>query len=355
MTTRHMTPYGTLSTGEAVTQAALTAANGVTVRVISFGGIITAIETPDREGRLSNIVLGFPDLESYETHNGNCHFGALIGRFANRIAHGRFTLDGQTHQLPVNNAPNTLHGGPNGFGRRLWSLDADPDDAGAVILTLVSPDGEASYPGTLKIAVIYRLRDDGALRIEYTATTDQTTIVNLTNHSYFNLAGNGSGSIEQQVVRIEADHYTPIDEKLIPTGEIATLSGTPLDFRTATSIGARLRDPHPQLVLAQGYDHNWVIRPGTPGALAEAAHIHDPVSGRTLTCLTTHPGLQFYTGNFLDGSKRGSAGTLYRQTDGFTLETQHFPDSPNQPGFPSTLLSPGQTYRHSTEFHFHTA
>ena len=354
MTTRHLSAYGTLSTGEAITQATLTASNGVTVRVIGFGGIITSIETPDREGRLGNIVLGFPDLESYETHNGNCHFGALIGRFANRIARGRFTLDGREYQLPINNAPNSLHGGPEGFGRRVWALAPDPDDVGAVTLSLVSQDGEAGYPGTLQITVTYRLSDDGVLRIEYVATTDQPTIVNLTNHSYFNLGGNGSGSIEQQVVRIEADHYTPIDETLIPTGEIAMLDGTPLDFRKATAIGARLRNPHPQLTLAQGYDHNWVIRPGAPGALVEAAHIHDPASGRTLTCLTTHPGLQFYTGNFLDGSKQGSAGTLYRQTDGFTLETQHFPDSPNQPNFPSTLLNPGQTYRQSTEFHFGT-
>lgn len=358
MTTRQMTPYGTLSTGEEVARATLTAGNGVSVSVIGFGGIITAIHVPDRDGRLDNVVLGFPDLEAYEAHNGSCHFGALIGRFANRIARGRFTLDGREYQLPINNGANSLHGGPKGFGRRLWDLAPDPDDEGGVLLSLVSADGEAGYPGTVRITVAYRLGDDGALRIDYTTTTDQLTILNLTNHTYFNLAGNGSGSVADQVVRIEADHYTPVDETLIPTGEIATVDGTPMDFRSATAIGARLREPNPQLVLAMGYDHNWVIRPGTPGALpgalTEAAHIHDPATGRTLTCLTTQPGVQFYTGNSLDGSKPGSAGTLYRQTEGFTLETQHFPDSPNQPNFPSTLLRPGETYRHSTVFRFGT-
>ncbi len=354
MTTRQMTAYGTLSTGEEVSCATLTAANGVSVSVIGFGGIITAIHAPDRDGRLDNVVLGFPDLDAYETYNGSCHFGALIGRFANRIARGRFTLDGRGHQLPINNGLNSLHGGPNGFGRRLWDIVPDPDDEGGVLLSLVSADGEAGYPGTVHITVAYRLADDGALSIDYTATTDQPTILNLTNHTYFNLAGNGSGSVAGQVVRIEADHYTPVDETLIPTGEIAAVDGTPMDFRQATAIGARLREPHPQLMLAMGYDHNWVIRPAAPGALAEAAHIHDPATGRTLTCLTTHPGVQFYTGNSLDGSKPGSAGTLYRQTEGFTLETQHFPDSPNQPNFPSTVLRPGNTYRHSTVFRFGT-
>ncbi len=350
MTTLNMTPYGMLSTGEPVVRATLTASSGVSVSVISFGGIITTIAAPDRDGRLDNIVLGFPDLAAYEAHNGNHHFGALIGRFANRIAGGRFSLDGTPHQLPVNDGPNSLHGGPNGFGRRVWQLTPQGDDA--VTLSLTSADGEAGFPGTLQVAVTYRLGDDDTLRIDYVATTDKPTVINLTNHSYFNLAGNGSGSIAGHVARIEADHYTPVDETLIPTGEIASLDGTALDFRTPTPIGTRLRDP--QLALTRGYDHNWVVRPGVAGALVEAAQVHDPASGRALTCLTTHPGLQFYTGNFLDGTRVGSAGTLYRQTDGFTLETQHFPDSPNQPGFPQTVLRPGETYRHSTVFRFHT-
>ncbi len=352
MTTLRLSDYGTLSNGERVGHAALTTSRGISVGVISFGGIITAIETPDRHGRLGNIVLGFADLAAYEAHNGDCHFGAVIGRFANRIAGGRFTLDGTTHRLPINNAPNSLHGGPNGFGRRNWTLAPHGEDG--VRLTLVSPDGEAGYPGTLQVAVTYRLSDDGALRIDYEARTDRPTITNLTNHSYFNLAGNGSGSIEAHVARLDADHYTPISADLIPTGEIAPVGGTPLDFRTPAAIGARLREAHPQLALARGYDHNWVLRAGTAGALAEAATIHDPHSGRALTCLTTQPGLQFYTGNFLDGTRTGSAGTLYRQGDGFTLETQHFPDSPNQPGFPSAALRPHQTTRHSTVFRFHT-
>ncbi len=341
--------YGTLSTGERVLRATLTA-GGVSVSIISYGGIITRIEAPDRQGRTDNVVLGFADLAAYEAHNGNHHFGALIGRFANRIARGRFTLDGHGHQLPVNDAPNSLHGGPAGFGRRVWTLTPQGDDA--VVLSLDSADGEAGYPGALRVEVTYRLDEDGTLSLDYRAVTDRPTILNLTNHSYFNLAGNGSGSVARQVVRIEADRYTPIDEDMIPTGEIASLDGTPLDFREPTEIGARLRDPHPQLALARGYDHNWVLRGG--GELAEAVQVHDPVSGRALTCLTTEPGVQFYTGNFLDGTRRGSAGTLYRQGDGFTLETQHFPDSPNQPGFPSTVLRPDQTYRQSTAFRFHT-
>ena len=351
MTTLRTDDYGTLSTGERVLRATLTAGCGVSVSVISYGGIITRIEAPDREGRPDNVVLGFPDLAAYEAHNGNHHFGALIGRFANRIAGGRFTLDGQAHQLPVNDGPNSLHGGPTGFGRRLWTLTPQGDDA--VLLSLHSADGEAGFPGALRVEVTYRLDDDGTLRLDYRAVTDRPTILNLTNHSYFNLAGNGSGSVERQVVRIEADHYTPIDDTLIPTGEIASLDGTPLDFRQPTEIGARLRDPHPQLSLARGYDHNWVLRGGR-GELVEAAQVHDPASRRALTCLTTLPGLQFYTGNFLDGTRCGSAGTLYRQGDGFTLETQHFPDSPNQPGFPSTVLRAGETYPHATAFRFHT-
>ncbi len=350
MTTLRTAAYGTLSTGERVLRATLTAGNGVSVSIISYGGIVTRIEAPDREGRLGNVVLGFADLAGYEAHNGNHHFGALIGRFANRIAKGRFALDGRDYQLPVNDGPNSLHGGPAGFGRRAWILTPQGDDA--VVLSLDSADGEAGYPGALRIDVTYRLDDDGTLRLDYRAVTDRPTILNLTNHSYFNLAGNGSGSVERHVVRIEADHYTPIDGNLIPTGEVASLDGTPLDFREPTEIGARLRDPHPQLALARGYDHNWVLRGG--GDLAEAALVHDPVSGRALTCLTTEPGVQFYTGNFLDGTRCGSAGTLYRQGDGFTLETQHFPDSPNQPGFPSTVLRPDQTYRQSTAFRFHT-
>ena len=352
MTTLTLGDYGTLSSGEHVTEAILAAASGVSVRILSYGGIIAAVEAPDCDGRRANVVLGFADLASYEAHNGNCHFGALIGRFANRIARGRFTLDGATYQLPINDPPNSLHGGPDGFGRRNWSLTPEGDDS--VRLSLRSPDGDAGFPGALEVTVVYRLGDDGALSIDYSARVDRPTVLNLTNHSYFNLAGNGSGSVERQVIRIEADQYTPVDDSMIPTGAFADIEGTPFDFRATTEIGARLRAGDPQLALTRGYDQNWVLRPATDGGLALAAVAHDPASGRALTCLTTQPGVQFYTGNFLDGTKRGSAGTLYRQGDGFTLETQHFPDSPNQPSFPSTVLRPGETYRHSTVFRFHT-
>ncbi len=352
MTSLQTRGYGILAGGEPVTEARLTAGCGVSVSIISYGGIITAIETPDRHGRPGNIVLGFADLAGYQTQNGDCHFGALIGRYANRIARGRFSLDGQLYQLPVNDPPNTLHGGPDGFGRRNWELATEGEDT--VLLRLVSADGDAGFPGTLRVQVSYRLDDAGTLRIDYSARCDRATVVNLTNHSYFNLAGDGSGSVERQVVRIEADHFTPVDANLIPTGEIADVAGTPFDLRAPVAIGARLREAHPQMARARGYDHNWVIRRDAPGALVVAAEAHDPGSGRALTCLTTQPGLQFYSGNFLEGTKRGSAGSLYRQGDGFALETQHFPDSPNQPGFPSTVLRPGETYRQSTEFRFHT-
>ncbi len=342
-------PYGTLSTGEPVTGATLSAANGVSVSVISYGGIITAIEAPDRDGRSANVVLGFADLAGYETQNGDCHFGALIGRYGNRIARGRFELDGASFQLPINDPPNTLHGGPDGFGGRNWTMTPLGEDA--VRLSLVSPDGDAGFPGRLQVDVTYRLDDDGALRIDYAASTDRATVLNLTNHSYFNLAGNGSGSIDRQVIRIEADRYTPVDANFIPTGAIAEVDGTPLDLRRDTPIGRFWRDA--ALAHTRGYDHNWVLRRAAGDDLVLAAEAHDPLSGRAVTCLTTQPGLQFYTGNFLDGTRVGSAGTLYRQGDGFCLETQHFPDGPNHPSFPSTVLRSGDTYRQSTVFRFH--
>ncbi|WP_428395629.1 aldose epimerase family protein [Lichenicoccus sp.] len=350
LTTSH---YGALANGEAVSCATLTAACGVSAKIISFGGILAAVEAPDRNGKLADVVLGFPDLAAYETQNAKTHFGALIGRYGNRIARGRFTLDGQTFQLPINDPPNTLHGGPDGFGRRNWIMAQASEDA--VSLTLTSPDGDAGFPGTLRVGVTYRLDDDGALHIDYQASTDRATVLNLTNHSYFNLAGNGSGSIENHIIQIDADHFTPVDETMIPTGELADVTGTPFDFRTLTAIGERLRNDHPQLARARGYDHNWVLRRGNAlGTLTRAAIAHDPASGRALTVLTTQPGVQFYTGNFLEGTLCGSAGKLYRQGDGFALETQHFPDSPNQPAFPSTMLRPGETSRQSTVFWFHT-
>nr|WP_321986052.1 aldose epimerase family protein [uncultured Lichenicoccus sp.] len=338
------------SAAKAVQQARLSNANGIAVRILGFGGIIASLEAPDRNGRLANIVLGYPDLAGYEAHNGTTHFGALIGRYANRIANGRFSLDGTDYRLPVNDAPNSLHGGPDGFGRKVWTLKPEGEDA--VRLSLSSPDGEAGYPGKLDAAVTYRLTDADELEIDYVATCDVPTVVNLTNHSYFNLAGEASGSIEGHVVQIEADQFTAVDASLIPTGRLVPVDGTPLDFRVPTQIGDRLRVAHEQMALARGYDHNWVLR-GQPGTLRRAVTVHDPASGRALTCLTTQPGLQFYSGNFLDGTLAGTSGTLYRQADGFCLETQHFPDSPNQPDFPSTVLRPSQTYRERTIFRLH--
>ena len=348
--TLQITSAGTTSTGAAVQRASICNTHGLAVSILSFGGIIASLDAPDRNGRLANIVLGYPDLGGYETHNGTTHFGALIGRFANRIAHGRFSLDGAEYRLPLNNGPNSLHGGPDGFGRKVWAMA--PDGENGVRLSLSSPDGEAGYPGRLDAEVTYRLTDTDELEIDYLATCDAPTIVNLTNHSYFNLAGEASGSIERHVAQIEADHFTPVDASLIPTGRLAPVDGTPLDFRTPTAIGDRLRIAHEQMTLGRGYDHNWVLR-GQPGVVRRAATVHDPVSGRALTCSTTQPGLQFYSGNFLDGTLAGTSETLYRQGDGLCLETQHFPDSPNQPDFPSTVLRPGETYRERTVFRLH--
>ncbi|WP_414440786.1 aldose epimerase family protein [Burkholderia sp. 22PA0106] len=350
-------PYGTTRDGQAVSQYTLKNAHGTTVRFISYGGVITAIDVPDRHGKFANIVLGFASLKDYETYNGNIHFGALIGRYANRIANGQFQLDGQTYKLPINNAPNTLHGGPDSFDSKVWSVKplpgngAGPDGAGAE-LTYVSPDGENGFPGTLTVHVTYRLTDDNALHIRYEATTDKHTVVNLTNHTYFNLAGEGSGSVEDQEIRIAASRYTPTDRNSIPTGELATVEGTPLDLRRATPIGRHLRSSFEQMVYARGYDHNWVLDHGGERTPAFAASVHDPHSGRVLTVDTTQPGLQFYTANSLDGSAVGSSGHAYRQTDAFALEAEHFPDSPNHPAFPTTELKPGETLHEETVLRF---
>ncbi|WP_428377022.1 aldose epimerase family protein [Lichenicoccus sp.] len=353
--TLQITSAGSTSAGAAVQRASIRNAHGIAVSILSFGGIIASLDAPDRDGRLANIVLGYADLAGYETHNGTTHFGALIGRYANRIAHGRFSLDGADYRLPLNNGPNSLHGGPDGFGRRVWMMTPQEATQGGdgVRLSLSSPDGEAGYPGRLDAEVTYRLTDADELEIDYVARCDAPTVVNLTNHSYFNLAGEAGGCIEGHVVQIEADHFTPVDASLIPTGRLAPVAGTPLDFRTPTAIGDRLRVGHEQMALGRGYDHNWALR-GEPGSLRRAVTVHDPVSGRALTCLTTQPGLQFYSGNFLDGTLAGTSGTLYRQGDGLCLETQHFPDSPNQPDFPSTVLRPGQTYRERTVFRLHS-
>ncbi|HWA80455.1 MAG TPA: aldose epimerase family protein [Acetobacteraceae bacterium] len=346
-------PFGTLSDGRAVEIHSLRNRNGITVKFLSYGGIITEINVPDRRGKFANIVLGLGSLQEYQAHSP--YFGAIVGRYANRIAKARFTLDGRTYHLPVNNGPNALHGGPDGFDKQIWSVRCEEGNDGArAILSHTSPDGQAGYPGTLEVTVTYAIDNTNAFRIDYEAVTDRKTVINFTNHSYFNLAGNGSGSVDHQLLQINADRYTPTDEDQIPTGAIDPVSGTPLDFRTLTPIGARLTDPFPQLLLARGYDQNWVLNKARPNDLSFAARAYDPASGRILDVDTTEPGIQIYTSNHLNGAFVGSSGTSYRQTAAFTLETQHFPDSPNHPNFPSTELSPGEVYRSTTIFRFST-
>jgi aldose 1-epimerase len=353
-------PFGTTPDGTDVERWTLT--NGdMTVRVLTYGGIIQSLETPDADGDVDNVVLGFADLAGYvENNNPGPYFGALIGRYGNRIAGGTFELDGETYQLPTNNGPNTLHGGPAGFDTKVWgATDVSDDEVAALELELVSPDGDMGFPGTLTTTVTYSLDADSNLSIHYQATTDAPTVVNLTNHTYWNLDGEGSGSIYDHQLQLDASGYTPVDETLIPTGEIAPVEGTPFDFREPTAIGERIRENDQQLLYGQGYDHNWVLdreddgaREGSDSedALEEAAVLHDPDSGRTLTVTTTEPGIQFYSGNFLDGTLVGTSGRIYRQGDGLALETQHFPDSPNQPAFPSTVLRPGEVYDSTTVF-----
>jgi aldose 1-epimerase len=342
--------YGTTKAGSAVSQYTLHNAHGVTLKVITYGGIVTALDVPDRHGKLADIVLGFDTLHDYETYNGNIHFGALIGRYANRIAGGRFSLDGNTWQLPINDGPNTLHSGPNSFDTKLWTVTGTHGDgkSASVALRYVSPDGENGFPGTLTVDVTYTLTSDNTIRIDYRATTDKDTVVNLTNHSYFNLAGEASGNVERQRIQIDASRFTPTDKTSIPTGQLASVEGTPMDLRRPTPIGAHLRAADPQLLIAHGYDQNWVLDHGGQPTPAFAARADDPASGRFLELYTTQPGLQFYTANSLDGSVAGKGGTVYRQTDAFALEAEHFPDSPNHPSFPTTELKPGETLHEVT-------
>ena len=345
-------PFGEID-GRPVARWTLRNANGIEVAILTLGGIVQSLVAPDRAGKLANVVLGFPDLDGYATNEP--YFGCIAGRSANRIAHGRFVLDGQEYRLARNNGGHHLHGGERGFDKHVWDAAPLPTaDGPGLRLSRTSPAGEEGYPGTLAVEVTYTLNAANALTIAYRATTDAPTPVNLTNHSYFNLAGEGAGSIEAHELTLNASRYTPVDAGLIPTGELAPVAGTPFDFRTPHLIGARLREAHPQLLIGQGYDHNFVIdRPDADdGSLALAARVHDPASGRTLTIETTEPGVQFYSGNFLTATLVGPSGRVYRQGDGFALETQHFPDSPNQPAFPSTILRPGQEYRSTTVYTF---
>lgn len=340
--------YGKTADGKEVELYTLTNDKGASVKFISYGGIITEINVPGRWGRLGNVVLGFKTLGDYETKNP--YFGCITGRYANRIAKGKFSLDGKDYQLELNNNPNTLHGGKVGFDKRVWTVK--PLEGAAAELSYLSPDGEEGYPGNLQIKVTYEWTNDAELKISYEATTDKPTVVNLTSHSYFNLAGDGSGSIENHLLSINAAGFTPIDGTGIPTGEIREVKGTPFDFRRAVPVGARIRGNDEQLVNGRGYDHNYVIDK-KEGEVALHTSLYDPSSGRTLEIWSDQPGLQLYTGNFLDGTTFGTASRQYRQGDGIALETQHFPDSPNQEKFPSTRLDPGQTYKTVTTHRFY--
>ena len=318
-------------------------------RIMTYGARVVTLEVPDRSGKVADVVLGYESLAGY-TADPKSYFGSVVGRYGNRIAHATFSLDGQDYHTPANDGTNTLHGGLVGFDKRVWQGREIPN---GVEMTLVSNDGDQGFPGTLTARVRYTLSAH-ALKIEYFATTDKDTVLNLTNHSYFNLAGEGNGDILGHLVRIPADRYTPVDANLIPTGELAPVAGTPLDFHKATAIGARIEDSNEQMKLGKGYDHNYVLN-GKMGEMQEAAQVTDPTSGRVLTVETTQPGVQFYSGNFLDGTLHGKHGHVYGRRTGFCLETQHFPDSPNHPKFPTSELKPGQTYHYVTEFRFSTA
>jgi len=345
--------YGTTQGGQAVDIFTMTNDHGLRVRFLSLGGVIAEIDAPDRSGRLDNIVLGLRTLREYETLPG--HFGSITGRYANRIGGAQFTLGGQTYHLIANNGVNSIHGGPNALDRQVWTVSpTTTPDGVAATLSYVSPDGDQNFPGTLTTRVTYTLTTDDALRIDYEASTDKDTVINFTNHSYFNLAGNGSGSVADQLLLVNADRYTPVAPDLIPTGEIAPVEGTPLDFRQMMPIGARLNSAFQQMVNARGYDHNFVLNQRPGDSMTFAARAYDPRTGRIIDCFTTEPGVQIYTSNGMNGSVVGSSGTTYRQTEAFTLETQHFPDSPNKPNFPTTELKPGQNFRSTTIFRFST-
>ena len=343
--------FGKMADGKPVERFTLTNANGVVLQAINYGGIITSLRVPDRNGRLDDIVLGFDNLDGYLKDHP--FFGAIIGRFGNRIAKGAFTLDGKTYKLATNNGVNHLHGGNKGFDKVLWT--AEPvAGRNAIAFTRTSPDGEEGYPGNLRVRVTYTLTDANELIVDYSATTDKATPVNLTQHSYFNLAGQASGDVLGHQLMINADRYTPVNDTLIPTGELAPVAGTPFDFRKSTAIGDRINQKDAQLTNGKGYDHNWVLnRKGDGRQLA--ARVVEPKTGRTLEITTTEPGIQFYSGNFLDGTLTGKAGAVYKHRTGFCLETQHYPDSPNQPKFPSTILKPGAEYTTSTVFTFGVA
>lgn len=338
--------WGKTSAGQAVELYTLSGPD-LTVKITTFGARVVSIDAPDRNGKQADVALGYDNVGQYESDKST-YFGAIVGRYGNRIAGGKFKIDGAEFHVPLNNGPNALHGGTVGFDQKVWTAKPIPD---GVEMTLVSPDGDMGFPGELTAHVRYTLHEH-SLRVDYSATTTKPTVLNLTNHSYFNLAGNGKGMILDEVLTLNADRYTPVDSGLIPTGQLAPVAGTPFDFRKPTAIGARINNNDAQLKIAGGYDHNFVLNTKPGEELHLAAHVVDPSSGRTLTITTSEPGVQFYSGNFLNGKLTGKFGVAYPKNAAFALETQHYPDSPNHPDFPSTLLRPGHTLHSTTVFTF---
>ena len=346
--------FGKTADGRSVSRYFLSNSKGAEATLIDYGASLVSLKIPDRNGKSMDIVLGYDDIAGYEKDKS--FFGATIGRYGNRIAGGQLTLNGTTFHLPKNDGPNSLHGGTPGFNKRLWTA-VDRSHAGAEVVefSYTSPDGEEGYPGTLMVKVTYTLPvDKNELKIDYAASCDKDTVVNLTNHSYFNLSGDMSQEILKHEVLLHASEFTPVDSTLIPTGELRPVKNTPFDFEQSTAIGSRINQDDEQLKFGRGYDHNWVLRRNEHAELQPAAAVFEPISGRVLEVLTTEPGIQFYSGNFLDGSVHGKGGQAYGHRTGFCLETQHFPDSPNHRNFPSTVLKAGQTYRSSTIFRFST-
>jgi aldose 1-epimerase len=342
--------FGNLPDGAPIELYTLSNAKGMQAGIMTYGGVVVSLTAPDRGGKYADVVLGMQDLAGYLTPVP--YFGAIIGRYGNRIGNARFTLDGKVFHLPANDGANTLHGGIKGFDKRVWKATPGSSADGETLeLTYTSKDGEEGFPGNLSAKVVYTLTAKNELKIDYTATTDTNTVVNLTNHSYFNLAGPDEGDILQHQVTIAADRFTPVDAGLIPTGELRPVKGTPFDFTKSTAIGARIGQDDEQLKLGKGYDHNWVLNKGS-GGLTKAAEVHEPRTGRVMQVWTTEPGLQFYTGNFLDGTLKGKGGKPYPRRGAFCMETQHYPDSPNKTAFPSTELKPGATYHTTTVYRF---
>ena len=339
-------PFGKTSDGTPVELYTLTNASGMHAGIMTYGGTVVSLTAPDKSGKFDDIVLGMENVDGYQ--HITSFFGALIGRYGNRIGHGTFKLEGKTYTLPKNDGDNTLHGGPQGFDKKVWKANVN---GSALELTYISKDGEMGFPGTLTAKVVYTLTNANELKIDYTATTDKPTVVNLTNHSYFNLAGAASGTNLEHQVMINADRFTPVDAGLIPTGELKPVKGTPFDFTKATAIGARINQDDQQLKYGKGYDHNWVLDKRA-GVLGPVATVYDPESGRVLEISSTEPGVQFYSGNFLDGKSVGKGGWAYERHDGLALEPQHFPDSPNHSNFPSVILEPGRTYHNTIIYKF---